>query len=80
MAEDHHMTTREAAAYLKMSVSWLEKQRRRHDGGGPPHHRIPGTRRVFYTRGELAGWLAGHTPTPTPEGSADEARSDRSHV
>lgn len=52
------LTTARAAAYLNMSVSWLEK--RRADGNGPPWHRVPGTRRIYYERAELDAWLNGH--------------------
>jgi len=52
-----HMTTAEAAAHVRMSMSWLEK--RRADGTGPPWHRVPGTRRIYYDQAELDAWMNG---------------------
>jgi hypothetical protein len=52
-----HLTRREAAQMLTISVSWLEAHR--DDGVGPPCHHVPGSRRVYYVRSELEDWLAG---------------------
>lgn len=50
---DDIFTTREAATYLKLSASTLEKARVRGDG---PTYAQP-TRRVIYRRRDLDDWL-----------------------
>lgn len=50
-----NMTTRDAAAYLKVGKATLEQMRAR--GKGPPYTRAG--RRVLYRRAEVDAWLAG---------------------
>ena len=49
------LTTAEAAIYLSLSESYLEKARLR--GNGPPFLRLTGTR-VGYLKDRLDAWLA----------------------
>jgi predicted DNA-binding transcriptional regulator AlpA len=48
------LSVEEAAHYLGVSVSWLNKSRCR--GDGPPHHKIG--RRVVYALADLDAFLA----------------------
>ena len=49
------LTPAEAAEYLKISVSTLERMRS--EGSGPPFVRTS-ARRVLYQRAALEGWVA----------------------
>ncbi len=51
----HFLNVREAAAYLKVSKSWLDKLRVR--GGGPAYIKL-GPHRVVYDLGDLNAWAA----------------------
>ena len=53
--DDELLTTEEAAKIIKISSSWLEKQRTRPDG--PPYHKRG--RVVRYVRREIIGWMIG---------------------
>lgn len=55
MPPPDRLSSKQAAALLGMSESWMQK--RRQDGAGPPWHRLPGTRRVYYIRAELEAWV-----------------------
>ncbi len=59
VAEDMLLTTREAARYVRLGTSTLE--RKRLDGTGPPFVKLgTGKRaRVVYRRSELERWLLG---------------------
>jgi len=49
------LTTREAAAYLRVSKSYLDKLRVY--GGGPTFHRLA-ARKIVYRRSALDAWAA----------------------
>ena len=53
--DDTLLTTREAAAFTKMSVAWFE--RKRYEGEGGPPYRKRG-RSVRYLKSELLAWWA----------------------
>ena len=68
---DRLITEQEAAAFLGVSVRFMQNRRVR--GGGPPYVRISG-RCIRYRRRDLIAWandnLEAHTsarPAPTPE-------------
>lgn len=63
------LTTQEAAAYLRVSKSYLDKLRVY--GGGPPFHR-PGRRKILYRKADLVLWLAARR-----FGSTSEYASER---
>lgn len=50
------LDTRGAAAFLRLSASWLTKARLR--GDGPRYIRHDQVRRVLYRRSDLENWLA----------------------
>jgi predicted DNA-binding transcriptional regulator AlpA len=52
------LTTKEAAAYLKLSKSSLDKMRM-HPGAGPIYVKM-GPRRVAYRLADLDAWIAGN--------------------
>lgn len=58
-----HLTVKEAAAFLRISVSFLNH--RRIQGGGPPFLKIGD--RVFYSAATLKAWLAAQTWRSTSE-------------
>ena len=51
---NHYMTTGQAAAYLAVSRSWLEKLRLA--GAGPVYSK-PSERRILYRRDDLDAWV-----------------------
>ena len=51
---NHYMTTGQAAAYLAVSRSWLEKLRL--TGSGPAYSK-PSLRRVLYAKSDLDAWV-----------------------
>ena len=57
-----YMTTREAAAYVKLSRQFLEGARYRGDGSGPPYIKLE--RAVRYRRSALDAWMAAHDHSP----------------
>lgn len=63
-----YLTTKQAAEYLGVSRSWLEKLRV--FGGGPAFYRVS-SRRVLYQRAGLDAWVARHrmnsTSDPMPQ-------------
>jgi len=65
--DDTYLTTNEAACFIGLSRSWLEK--RRVFGDGPPYYKI-GSRRVLYRRTELFAWLEQHRKRSTSDASA----------
>ena len=56
IVETDVMTTREAAAYLKLSRQFLEGARHRGDGSGPDY--LKWGRSVRYHRAQLDAWIA----------------------
>ncbi len=58
-----YLTTSEAAAYPRLSKSWLEKARL--DGSGPPYSKIGA--RVIYSVTALDSWLDQHTTNSTSD-------------
>lgn len=48
------LTTKEAAAYLGKSASWLNQSRSR--GDGPPYYKLGAN--VFYLTTDLDAWVA----------------------
>lgn len=56
MSDQRYLDTRQAAAYMGLSASWLAHARMR--GEGPAWIPIRGTRIVKYERGDLDDWLA----------------------
>lgn len=63
-SEQELLTPREAAAYLRVSKSYLDKLRVY--GGGPTFLR-PGKRKILYRKSELDDWAADRTFTSTSE-------------
>jgi hypothetical protein len=57
-----YMTTKEAAAYLKLSRQFLEAARYRGDGSGPPYVKLE--RAVRYRRSVLDAWMSAHDHSP----------------
>jgi hypothetical protein len=57
-----YMTTREAAAYVKLSRQYLEAARYRGDGSGPPYIKLE--RAVRYRRSTLDAWMSAHDHSP----------------
>ncbi|MBN8605719.1 MAG: helix-turn-helix domain-containing protein [Caulobacterales bacterium] len=57
MSEKQRLNVEEAAAYVGMSKSWLNKSRMR-EGAGPTFLKV-GKRRVVYDIADLDEWLAG---------------------
>jgi Helix-turn-helix domain len=57
-----YMTTREAAAYLKLSRQFLEGARYRGDGSGPAYIKLE--RSVRYRRSVLDRWMDAHDHSP----------------
>lgn len=52
------LTTREAAAYVKLSRQYLEIARYRGDGSGPRYVKLE--RAVRYRKSDLDSWMAAH--------------------
>ena len=57
-----YLTTREAAAYLKLSRQFLEGARYRGDGSGPAYIKLE--RAVRYRRSVLDAWMSAHDHSP----------------
>jgi len=57
-----YMTTREAAAYLKLSRQFLEGARYRGDGSGPAYIKLG--RAVRYRKTALDKWMSAHDHSP----------------
>jgi excisionase family DNA binding protein len=68
------LTPEEAAAYLRVSKSYLDKLRVY--GGGPKFLR-PGKRKILYRISHLDDWTAERTFTSTRE--YDDATKDQTH-
>lgn len=67
---DVFLNTREAARYLGLSASLLNKLRVR--GGGPVFVRLPGVRRVLYRSTDLLAWAsAGRRRSTSVAGGQD---------
>lgn len=64
MATDNLMTTKEAAAYLQLSPSLLNKLRL--TGGGPVFVRLAG-RAIRYRRVDLDAWIAASAMASTSQ-------------
>jgi predicted DNA-binding transcriptional regulator AlpA len=63
-ALDRLLTPRDAAAFLRVSESWLAKARMR--GDGPPYVKVG--RSVRYPEGGLRQWMRAHMHLSTSEG------------
>lgn len=74
-ADDDYLTSKEAARFMGLSRSWLEK--RRVFGDGPPYYKI-GERRVLYRRAEVVAWLEQHRTRSTSDASVGD-RMQTSH-
>jgi hypothetical protein len=57
-----YLTTREAAAYLKLSRQFLGGARYRGDGSGPAYIKLE--RAVRYRRSVLDAWMSAHDHSP----------------
>jgi hypothetical protein len=55
MKSNQYLGTREAAEFLNISLSKLNKARV--DGDGPEYCRPPGLRRILYRREDLIAWV-----------------------
>jgi Helix-turn-helix domain len=62
IAASEYLTTREAAAYLKLSRQFLEGARYRGDGSGPAYIKLE--RAVRYRRNVLDAWMSAHDHSP----------------
>lgn len=58
MSEKQRLNVQEAAAYVGMSKSWMNKARM-NEGDGPAFLKV-GKRRVVYDIADLDDWLAGN--------------------
>jgi excisionase family DNA binding protein len=63
IVDTDYMTTREAAAYLRLSRQFLEAARYRGDGSGPPYIKIG--RSVRYRKTVLDSWMSAHDHSPS---------------
>ncbi len=61
-----YLSTRQAASYLSLSPSWLEKLRLY--GTGPAFYKVS-TRRILYKRTDLETWVEAHRRLSTSEGA-----------
>lgn len=61
-----YLNTRDAARYLGLSASLLNKLRVR--GGGPAFFRMPGVRRVLYRLADLHAWASNGRRLSTSDG------------
>ena len=66
MTDKTHFNTREAAKYVALGVSTLEKLRL--NGGGPAYSRP--VRRVIYRRADLDAFVAAHLRQSTSANAA----------
>ena len=71
---DRLLTPKEAAAYCRVSVSWLANLRM--NGGGPSFIKIG--KKVSYRQSNLDDWLTSHTVIRRPSVGKDVASSDLS--
>ena len=62
--DDGLLTPAEAASYLRLSKSWLDKSRVY--GGGPPFY-APTQRKILYRRSDLDAWIRKRRFTSTSE-------------
>ena len=62
-----YLTTKQAAEYLGVSRSWLEKLRV--FGDGPPFYKVS-ARRVLYQKSELEAWVARYRMNDTSGSTA----------
>ena len=67
------MNTEDAAAYLDMSASWLNKSRRK--GNGPAYLKLGGA--VRYQAADLDAWLNGSRRTAIYDFANDNRRPAR---
>ncbi len=66
MSNDQYLSARDAAAFLGISLSKLNKYRVS-GAGGPPYFRPEGLRRVLYKRSDLITWMeAGRRLSTSP--------------
>lgn len=70
LAESELLTPKEAAAFLKLSESFLAKARMR--GDGPRYRKL--SRSVRYTRADLSLWVKACAKTSTTEWGRDRDR------
>ena len=63
LTDEHLFTAREAADFLRLSLSWLAKARMR--GDGPPYVKLG--RSVRYREGALVQWLKSRARLSTSE-------------
>lgn len=63
LSNERLLTSKEAANFLRLSLSWLSKSRM--SGGGPPFVKIG--RSIRYHEGALLKWLKGQTRQSTSE-------------
>lgn len=68
MANDNLMTTKEAAAFVRLSPSLLNKLRL--TGGGPVFVRLAG-RAIRYRQSDLAQWVAASAMASTSQYPAE---------
>ena len=68
-----HLRTKEAAAHLGKSASWLNQTRSR--GDGPPYYKIGAN--VFYRKADLDEWTASKRRSCVWEFSNDNKRAAR---
>jgi excisionase family DNA binding protein len=59
-----YLSTRQAASYLSLSPSWLEKLRIH--GTGPIFYKVS-ARRILYKRSDLEAWVEDHRRLSTSE-------------
>ena len=76
LPEHDLLTPREAAAYLRVSKSYLDKLRVY--GGGPKFLR-PGKRKILYRKSDLDVWAAERTFTTTSEYN-DPSKEQSEHI
>ena len=62
-----NMSVTEAASYLRLSKTWLDKSRIA--GGGPRYVQYRPLGRIIYRRCDLDEWLSDHTLSSTSEAS-----------
>ena len=63
LTDEHLFTAREAADFLRLSLSWLAKARMR--GDGPPYVKLG--RSIRYREGALVQWLKSRARLSTSE-------------
>jgi hypothetical protein len=65
LARDRYLSVTDAAAFLGVSVSWLN--RLRGNGGGPAFSKLSPRGRVTYRLGDLIDWATAHRRTSTSD-------------